>query len=380
MMTTKRIKIAFLGTRGIPAHYGGYETFVEEVGERLVKRGFDVTVYCRTDSVPTGMSSYKGMRLVCLPTIPHKYLHTLVHTLLATIHVMFSDRQAVYYCNTINSVFCFLPRLVGKKTIMNTDGLEWKRKKWGGLGKAAYRISEWIATWAAAEIVCDSREMENYYLKKFGKASERISYGGTGLRSEDVTLLHSRYGLEPRKYFLYVSRLEPENNAHLFVKSYEKIKTDMPFIIVGDAPYACGYIQELKATKDPRVRFLGYVFGEDYKLLTSHAFVYFHGNEVGGTNPGLVEAMSLGNSVLAIDVPFNREVLGDAGFFFDPASPSELSFRIEMLLADPTAVVRARQEAARRAATLYDWNKVADQYEGFFRQRVLGNENFEKGV
>ncbi len=363
----KNTKIAFVGIRGIPAQYGGYETFVEEVGERLARRGFDITVYCRKEVASPEGTSYKGMRLIYLPTIHNKYLDTVFHTFLSTIHVMFSDRQAIYYCNTVNSIFCFLPRLAGKKTIMNTDGLEWRRRKWGAAGKIAYRISEWVATWAASRIVCDSDEMATYYRRKFGKQSERISYGGSGVRSEDTARLRSQYGLESRKYFLYVSRLEPENNAHLFVKAYERIKTDMPFIVVGDAPYAQGYILAMKAAADARVRFLGYVFGDDCKLLASHAFVYFHGNEVGGTNPGLVEAMSLGNCILAIDVPFNREVLGEAGFFFNAANSQDLPAKIERLLGDPDAVLSSREAAAGRARERYDWDKVTDQYECFFK-------------
>jgi len=359
-------KIAFVGMRGIPAKYGGYETFVEEVGERLVRRGFDITVYCRKGSVPSGMTVHKGMRLIQLPTIHNKYFHTVFHTLLSTIHVMFSDRQVVYYCNTVNALFCLLPRLVGKRTIMNTDGLEWKRRKWGWLGRTVYRISEWIVTWAASEIVCDSEGMKEYYLKKFGKKGEQIGYGGSGVREEDTSLLGEKYGLEAGKYFLYVSRLEPENNAHVFVKAYARIKTEMPFIVVGDAPFAEGYIRGLKQAADPKVRFLGYVFGRDYRLLTSHARLYFHGNEVGGTNPGLVEAMSLGNCILAVDVPFNREVLGDTGFFFDPGDEQDLPRKIEMLLKDPVASAEAGRRAGLRARELYNWDKITDQYEIFF--------------
>lgn len=376
LMKTQKIKIAFLGLRGIPAQYGGYETFVEEIGGRLVKLGFDVTVYCRKGAVPE-MSFYKGMRLIQLPTLPGKYFQTVFHSFLSTLHVLFSDRHILYYCNTINSLYCLFPRLIGKKTIVNTDGLEWKRKKWGRIGRAAYRISEWISTWAATGIVCDSKEMAAYYLRKYRKRSEQIGYGGSGLRSEDVTTLKAKYGLEPGKYFLYVSRMEPENNAHLFVKAYERVKTEMPFIVVGDAPFAKQYLRELKATRDPRIRFLGYVFGEDYRMLTSHAFVYFHGNEVGGTNPGLVEAMSLGNCVLAIDVPFNREVLGDAGFFFKAENGEELKTMIERLLIDKQNVTRARSLACERALRLYDWGRIALQYKDFFGRLVshVGKEN-----
>jgi len=342
-------KIAFLGLRGIPASYGGFETFVEEIGTRLARQGFDITVYCRKEHVPREATFYKGIRLIQLPTIRHKYFHSVFHSLISTIHVMFSDCQVVYYCGTINSVFCFLPRLCLKKTVINVDGLEWKRKKWGNLGKIVYKISECLATWLASEIICDSKEMAGYYWNKFKKKTHHISYGGSGKRVENTVLLFSKYGLEPRKYFLYVSRLEPENNAHLFVKAFEGIKTDMPFIVVGDAPYARSYVADLHATKDRRIKFLGYVFGDDYRLLTSHAYIYFHGNEVGGTNPGLVEAMAMRNCIIAIDGPFNREVIGDTGFFFRPDAIHDLREHIDQLMRNSETLIKARDAASERA-------------------------------
>jgi len=283
---------------------------------------------------------------------------------------MFSDCQIIYYCDSINIFFCLLPRLVGKKTVINVDGLQWKRAKWGALAKGAYRISEWMATFLATRVICDSKGMADYYWEKFKKKTDCISYGGSGQRREDAALLFSKFGLVPGEYFLYVSRLEPENNAHLFVEAYESIKTDKPFVVVGDAPYAQDYIQRLQATKDKRIKFLGYVFGDDCRLLTSQAFVYFHGNAVGGTNPGLVEAMSLGNCIIAVDVSFNREVLGDTGFFFKADNIAELKALIETVLVDKQMAERARKLSSERAARVYSWEKITAQYWDFFKGLV----------
>ncbi len=360
--------IAFLGLRGIPSNYGGYETFVEEISTRLVSEGFKITVYCRTGFVQRGIKSYKGVKLVTFPTISHKYFHSVFHTLVSTFHVIFSNCKIIYYCDTINAVFAFFPRLFGKITIINVDGLEWKRKKWGKLGKYAYKISEWLATFLASEIICDSKEMKRYYLTKFNKVTNYISYGANGRRIENIDLLYSKYGLEPRKYFLYVSRLEPENNAHIFIKAYESIQTELPFIIVGDAPYAKTYIDNLRSTKDKRIIFLGYVFGDDYRLLTSHSFIYFHGNEVGGTNPGLVEAMALGNCIIATAVPFNIEVLGNSGYFFRNSCVDNLKKLIQRLMSNPDMIDRARETSSIRAKNDYSWNKVTIQYVNLFKK------------
>lgn len=358
-------KIAILGTRGIPASYGGFETFAEELGQRLAAKGYDVTVYCRTGNASFEEPFYKGVRLVYLPTLRHKYFETLVHTFLSSVHVLFTSNRIVYYCNSINSIFMILPRLFGKKVIMNVDGLEWKRAKWSGAGKKAYLLSEWLATFLATRLVTDCRRMQSYYRIKFGKDSECIAYGARG-QLAGVSDAMVRRGLEPRKYCLYVSRLEPENNAHLFVEAYEKVKTDMPLVIVGHAPYAQPYIQKIRSTRDPRILFIGSVYGDEYRALLSHAFLYFHGNEVGGTNPALLEAMATGNCVVANGVGFNREVVGDAGVWFKRGNVADLVKKIEHLMAFPEEAEKFRSLAAARMKQFYDWDGITDQYDRFF--------------
>src|SRR3990172_13208632 len=151
------MKIAILGTRGIPGNVGGFETFAEELSTRLVKRGHQVTVYGRTNNIRYRQPTYKGVRLVLLPTIPHKYFDTLAHTFLSVWHVLWQDAEVVLICNAANSIFSFLPRLAGKKTVVNVDGLERQRRKWNALGKAYYLLSEWLATFLPNAIVTDAR-------------------------------------------------------------------------------------------------------------------------------------------------------------------------------------------------------------------------------
>lgn len=365
------IKIAILGTRGIPARYGGFETFAEELGTRLAERGYDVSVYCRDGNGARPEASYKGVRLVTLPTIRHKYFETVFHTFLSSLHVMFCKADIVYYCNAINSIFMVFPRLAGKKVLINVDGLEWKRAKWNRLGKWAYIVSEYIATILAHVVIADSRRIAVYYKKKFKKDTILISYGSTGVIMPDTTGVLARYGLEPRKYLLYVSRLEPENNAHLFVRGYEKVRSSqMPFVIVGHAPYGSSYVKNLQSTRDERIRFLGPVYGDDYRVLLSHAYLYLHGNEVGGTNPALLEAMATGNCVLAKGVGFNRHVIGDAGFWFKHKNAEDLVRQLEYLIVNPAIVEACRPRAIARMKKYYQWDDVAGQYDRLFRGMI----------
>lgn len=347
------MKIAIVGTRGIPANYGGFETFAEELSTRLVRRGHKVTVYCRSHYTTIKNRLYKGVNLVVLPTVRHKYFDTIFHTLLSTLHVIFTDTEVVYFCNPVNSVFTVIPRIFGKKTLVNVDGLEWKRKKWNTLAKAVYKISERIATIFPNAIVTDSKAMQIYYKKTYGKDTEYISYGAD---------IRECVGQE-RNFILYISRLEPENNAHILVKAYEKTKGNMPLIIVGDAPYNKRYIDELKSTKDPRIKFIGSLYGKAYFEMLGNAFLYVHGNEVGGTNPALLQAMASGNCVIVNGVDFNKEVIGDAGLWFEPNNIEDLKNKIEWLLDHPEEAEKYRHLAVNRIRKYYNWDEAVENTE-----------------
>ena len=260
------MRIGLLGTRGIPANYGGFETFAEEISVRLAERGHDVTVYCRERN---HQKTYRGVRLRYLPTIRHKYLDTVAHTALSTIDVLFRRFDVVLYCNAANAVFTLWPRLRGTPTALNVDGVERHRKKWNFLAKTWYRMSESLATWCCSAIVSDAQRIREYYLQRHGKESTFIPYGAEVGRVGSTDQLRM-LGLEPGKYVLYVSRLEPENNALMVRQAFEKVRTDFKLALVGDAPYAADYIRQVKDTQDARIVIPGGIYGEGYRQLQSH--------------------------------------------------------------------------------------------------------------
>jgi glycosyltransferase involved in cell wall biosynthesis len=217
--------------------------------------------------------------------------------------------------------------------------------------------------------VTDARDIEKYYLEKFGKRSTYIPYGTPVGRVETREVLE-KFNLQPQHYVLYVSRMEPENNAHLVVKAFEKVKTDLKLVMVGDAPYNGKYVEELKKTEDPRIIFTGYVFGPGYRELQSNAYFYIQATEVGGTHPALLEGMGHGNCVLANDVPEHREVLGDAGFFFRTDQNGCLRDQMQYLLDHPEAVKAAGQKAQARVMEHYTWDKITGEYEKLFSRLV----------
>jgi glycosyltransferase involved in cell wall biosynthesis len=351
------VRIAILGTRGIPARYGGFETFAEELSTGLVARGHDVTVYCRERHTE---KSYRGVSLVYLPTWRHKYFDTLVHSFFSTLHLIFHPVDAALYCNAANAIFTFWPRLVGIPVALNVDGLERKRKKWNRLARTWYLISERLATICPNVAISDARKIAEYYLARYGKPTEFISYGAeVGALAETDVL--EKLGLAPGEYLLYVSRMEPENNALLVRESFEKVATSLKLSLIGDAPYADEYIQRVRATNDPRVVMPGAIYGRGYHELLSHCYAYIHATEVGGTHPALIEAMGRGAVVLYLNTPENAEVAGDAGI---PFEAQELSGKLTDLLEMPG---EQRAEWSRRAiarvAERYSWDAVTAQYE-----------------
>jgi glycosyltransferase involved in cell wall biosynthesis len=365
------MKIAILGTRGIPASYGGFETFAEELSTRLAARGHSVVVYGRTNIIRYREPYYRGVRLVLLPTVSHKYFDTIAHTFLSVFHVLFQDIDVVLICNSANSLFSFIPRLAGKPTVVNVDGLERRRRKWNALGRAYYRLSEWLSTFLPNTIVSDAEVIQRYYQERYGKRSYYIPYGADGLRVETRTALE-RLGLEPEGYFLYVSRLEPENNGVLVVEAFERLETDKRLVMVGDAPYAREYIAQLKATGDRRILFPGAIYGTGYRELLSHAFCYVHATEVGGTHPALIEAMGCGRCVLYLDTPENREAAGDAGLAYEKL-PDVLAGRMRAVLRDATLREQLQRRAEQRVEQRYRWDDVTDRYERLFAQLRSGS-------
>jgi glycosyltransferase involved in cell wall biosynthesis len=363
------MKIAIIGTRGIPANYGGFETFAENLSTRLVRKGHDVTVYCRPKYTDKNLRSYKGVKLVILPAIRHKYFDTVSHTFLSVMHVIFTKTEVIYFCNSVNSVFTAIPRMFGMKTVINVDGLEWKRKKWNFLAKGVYRVSEYLATIIPHKIITDSMAVHDYYKERFGKESECISYGADAKIPMPPGPVMEKAGLKKRNFILYVSRLEPENNAHILIEAYEKVKGGiMPLVIVGDAPYGTEYIKKLRSTKDKRIRFLGSVFGEGYLELCGNACAYVHGNEVGGTSPALLEAMACGNCVIANGTEINKEVVNGCGLWFKLNDADDLKNKIEYIIDNPSEAEKYRLLAVERINMCYKWDDVVEKTETVMRR------------
>ena len=361
------MNVAILGTRGIPASYSGFETAVEQITSRLTARGHGVTVYCRPHVVDRSIETWKGARLVHLPTVRNKYLDTFVHTFLSSLHAARRTKPDVaLFFIAGNSPFCLVTRARGIPTLINVDGLDSDRRKWNRIAKAYLRTAERLAPTTATRAITDSYAVAHIFEQRFGKQIGVVPYGAE-LPPDTGTETLDRLGLEPRRYVLFVGRLEPENNPHVLVKAFSEIPSErtggMKLVVVGGAPYASDYIQSVKRAADPRVIFPGYVFGRGYWELQRNAYLFCAPTEVGGTHPVILEALAAGNCVLVNDHRPNAETVGDAGAYFSgrEGAPS-LARELDRLLGDPAAVERFRAVARKRAAR-YSWDAVTTAYE-----------------
>lgn len=361
------MKIAILGTRGIPAAYSGFETAVEQLAARLTARGHEVIVYCRSHVVDPSLSEYKGAQLIHMRTVQNKYLDTFVHTFRSALHAARVTRPDVaLFFIAGNSPMCLITRWASIPSLINVDGLDSDRRKWPAFAKVYLRFAESAAPRLADAAITDSHAVAEVFERRYGRRIGVVPYGVEDPGGDGTDVLE-RLGLEPRKYILFVGRLEPENNPHLLVEAFSRISAEeargMKVAIVGGAPYADEYIRRVRRAADPRVVFPGYVFGRGYWQLQHHAYLFCAPTEVGGTHPVILEAMAAGNCVLVNDHRPNAETVGDAGVYFSGSvGVDDLARRLEWLLGDPAAVEKYRDRALQRAKD-YSWEAVTDRYE-----------------
>ncbi len=356
-----------MGTRGVPARYGGFETLAEELGRRLAERGHRVTVYGRRGFVDPALGEHLGMRLVVLPAPRSKHLETVLHTLLSAVHAFGERYDAVLLCNAANAPWARILQLGGVPVALNVDGLERKRRKWGLAGRTYYRVCERLAAVLPDVLITDAEVIRRYYRRCYRATSEMIVYGGDlePPRGRDVL---DRLGLEPDGYLLYVSRFEPENNPDRVAAAYREVAGPRPLVMVGGAPYAPGLARRVTELADERVLLPGPVYGDGYRQLLFGCRLYVHATEVGGTHPALVEAMGAGRPVLYYDTPENREVVGDAGRAFRFSGPRSLAAELERLVSDEEALGELAARSEARVAERYRWSAVTDAYERVLRE------------
>lgn len=359
-----------MGTRGVPARYGGFETAVEEIGARLAARGYDVTVYSRNPGQT--LTEYRGMRVVNAPALRHRMAETLTHTAASAVHAAVADHPDVcLLLNAGNAPMIRPLQAAGIPTAVHLDGLESRREKWRGTGAKYYRWAEKAAIKWADEVIADSTAIAEYVRRNYHREAIFIPYGAEVIHPGDGRL--SELNVLPRDYHLVVARFEPENHVLEAVHAYRISDETRPLLVVGTAPYSRWYVDKVHeaANADPRIRFVGGIYDQALlDQLYANARTYVHGHSVGGTNPSLLRAMGAGAPVVAYDCEFNREVTANQALFWDNADALAAIFDDiaggEDHVFDAHIAVELDEFARRgveRIATTYQWDAVTDHYE-----------------
>ena len=366
---TAPLKIAIIGSRGYPFVYSGYETLIKELSERLVEKDCEVTVYCHRSLFKEKPALVNGIKLVYVPTIETKSLSQFIHSFLSMCHAVVSDVDVIFAVNAANGPFGLISKIFRKPTAINVDGLEWLRPKWKGLGAKYFKIAARLSTILFDQIINDSDEMRKVYLNMFKKDSVVIAYGATVIKSEELSLI-KQWPITPKEYYLVVGRMIPDNNADIIVNGFLASNSTKKMVVVGDVFYRDNYADKLKALKDERLIFTGYVNDSDVlAALYHHSYMYVHGHEFGGTNPTMIKAMAYGCGILALNTVFNKEMLNNDsyGIYFDK---NQEAVRRQINYADqhPYKIKQLRQKSQLGVTDKYNWDCITDQYLEVFKR------------
>lgn len=376
-MSKKTLRIGMLGLYGMPLpqlHFTGFETAFGEIAPRLVAAGHAVTIYCRASQYPPEMrpGEFAGVRLKYVPSPGGKNLSGLIATLFASLHALvFGRYDLFFFVNVGMGHHAALCRVCGARVVMNVDGLDWKRAKWGPLARTYFRSAARSAIKFCNALITDAEAMRKFYIDEFHKETTMIAYGAYVESSEHPEIVE-RFGVRPNEYYLIASRLIPENHADVIVEGFLKSSTAKKLVIAGAANYESPFHRRLREIANEHVIFTGHIHDQTViKELHCNCFAYIHGHSVGGTNPSLLKAMGYGNCILALDTVFNREVLEDTGLFFskDPANLAEL---IRLIERDGNLRSALKKKAPVRILEHYSWDKVSQQYEDLFLKVVDG--------
>jgi glycosyltransferase involved in cell wall biosynthesis len=360
------MRIAYVGTMGIPARYGGFETCVEEIATRLARKGHEITVYCGYRGSKPRTKSYKGVELIHVPCLRNKFMDFPFRSFVSTLGGLHKNFDIFHFYGSDAGPFALLPRITSSKTIISLDGFTWNRSSYPIWVQKILRLTSGFALVLPNATTVDSKFIQGWYRKNLGMSPIYVPYGANiDLSEPDETILRKK-NLRNKKYVLFVGRLVREKGVHYLVEAFARIKTDFKLVIIGADPYGKEYELFLRKKANENTVFLGYVYGKEYKDLCKGAYLYVTPSDLEGTSPALLTAMALGKSPLVSDIPENLETIGNAGFSFRHGDVEDLKEKLQFLLANPHVVDEIQKKAVDRVRNYYDWNKISDEVEKLY--------------
>ncbi|MDT7835862.1 DUF1972 domain-containing protein [Aquabacterium sp. OR-4] len=359
-MSQKTLRI--LGTRGVPAAHGGFETFAEYLALYLVAKGWKVVVYCQEDEGSAVIEdSWRGVQRVRIPVHTAGAAGTIVFDWLATRHAA-RHRDPCLTLGYNTAVFCVLLRLAGVPNMINMDGIEWSRAKWGPVAKTWFWLNERAGCWLGNHLIADHPEIKRHLATRVPASKiTTIAYGADELQDIDPAPL-AALGLVPGQYLSVIARPEPENSLLEIVQGFSARPRGVQLAVLGRYDDANPFHRAVKAAASPEVKFLGAIYDKRVvQAIRFHSLAYVHGHQVGGTNPSLVEAMGAGNAVIAHDNAFNRWVAGEGQAYFKDGPG--IDHLLTQRLPDQQALQQMRQASLQRFRDGLTWPIVLQQYE-----------------
>jgi glycosyltransferase involved in cell wall biosynthesis len=364
------MKIAMIGTKGIPATWGGIERHVEEISTRMAAMGHDVTVYCRPYYTTTDKPYYKGVRLRKMPTIPTKNLDAIVHTFLSTMEIILEDYDIVHYHAIGPATVSILSRLAGKNTVVTVHGLDWQREKWGRPAKLFLKLGERASVWFPYRTITVSKFLKRYLENKYQRPVTYIPSAVTDPVFRPPNLI-KQYGIGEKDYILFVARLVPEKGCHFLIEAYERLKPKLKLIVAGGSSHSDEYVSELQRHASENIIFTGYVYGELLQELYTNAYCYVHPSTIEGLPVTLLEALAYGSCIIASDIPANTEAVQDAGIIFRSQDVSSLVDALDMVIQNPALADELRNKARARGVEEYNYDSVTEKTLQLYRTMLF---------
>lgn len=374
------MKIAMIGQKGIPSRAGGVEIHVEELAAGLVASGVQVDVYCRKYYCKDKIKEHRGIHLLYIPTITTKHLDAIVYTFLASIIALGRGYDVFHYHACGPSSLCWIPKLLGKKVVCTTHGLDWKRTKWGVIGQDYLKFGEKIIGKYADEIIVLNKPMKDYFYDTYRRETNVIPNGVTAPILLDAEEIKSKWGLTENSYILFLGRLVPEKGIHYLIEAYLNLDTDIKLVIAGGSSHSDDYVERIAAMSadNDNIIMTGFVAGKILEELYSNALVYVLPSDVEGLPISLLEAMSYKRCCLVSDIKENTSTSADNAYFFKHGDVTDLRKKLQEIISSPLDMIKQKGEKAKGyVLDTYQWKGVVDKTLAVY-QRLQRNKTKER--
>jgi glycosyltransferase involved in cell wall biosynthesis len=367
---------AFGGFRTIPPKEGGAgsDKFAYELYPRIAKLGHEITAYCRIypgDNSTPKFSEYEGVKIISFHTVNKAGFDTLVHSFKATADIIFRNRADIIHIHSgANSIWAFFLRLFGKRVYVSQFAMDWKRDKWPWYGKLFYKMSNYLTAYIPNGVVFDNIFTEKYFENKFNRKFYFIPYGSEVKEPSLQFSTLDKFGISTNEYFLFVGRFIPDKGVHLLIKAFENVKTEKKLVLIGGAPNPNNYEKEIRSTKDNRIIFAGYVYGDETNFLIKNAFTYVQPSLIEGLSPVILTVMGLGTPLICSDIIENKFITGDNATHFISGNFISLSEKIKYSIDNIDKLKKMAKIGKDDILNRFNWNSITSKYLELFNNKL----------